>query len=181
VGYDCGMTDATAPSPQQIDEDEDVPCYRHPSRLTALRCVTCDRPICGEECAIPAAVGFKCPDDARIPRAARALVPTKGLVLGAAAGIASAAVFGLLLEVFRLPFLGIILAYVAGLVIGDLTRRASGGYRDPLLARIAGAAAFIGLLVFPVLAGLPSFTLQELFWPLVAAVFAAVGAYSRFG
>lgn len=40
------------------------PCYRHPDRLTGLRCSRCDRPICGE-CSTPAAVGQLCPDDAR--------------------------------------------------------------------------------------------------------------------
>lgn len=36
-------------------------CYRHPDRSTGLRCTRCDRPICGE-CAIPAPVGFQCPE-----------------------------------------------------------------------------------------------------------------------
>lgn len=36
-------------------------CYRHAGRPTGLRCTRCDRPICGE-CAIPAPVGFQCPE-----------------------------------------------------------------------------------------------------------------------
>ena len=37
-------------------------CYRHPDRETHVRCVRCNRSICGE-CQHPASVGFQCPDD----------------------------------------------------------------------------------------------------------------------
>jgi membrane associated rhomboid family serine protease len=47
-----------------VDDREATTCYRHPDRVTALRCSRCGRPICGE-CAVPAAVGQLCPDDAR--------------------------------------------------------------------------------------------------------------------
>jgi membrane associated rhomboid family serine protease len=46
-----------------IDDRPATTCYRHPDRVTGLRCSRCGRPICGE-CAVPAAVGQLCPDDA---------------------------------------------------------------------------------------------------------------------
>ena len=47
-----------------VDDKPATTCYRHPDRVTGLRCSRCGRPICGE-CVVPAAVGQLCPDDAR--------------------------------------------------------------------------------------------------------------------
>lgn len=47
----------TAPASDEFD----LVCYRHPSRETALRCYTCNKPIC-TECAVKTPVGYSCPD-----------------------------------------------------------------------------------------------------------------------
>jgi membrane associated rhomboid family serine protease len=50
--------------PPRVEQQQPLTtCYRHPDRETGLRCSRCGRPICGE-CAVPAAVGQLCPDDA---------------------------------------------------------------------------------------------------------------------
>lgn len=41
-----------------------APCYRHPDRMTGIRCIRCERPICTDD-MVPASVGFMCPDDVR--------------------------------------------------------------------------------------------------------------------
>src|SRR3712207_9525582 len=69
---------------------EPMHCYRHPKRETRVSCATCGRPIC-TECMRPTDVGIKCPDDARLPRGARAGVMKTGQItrsLLAGAGIA---------------------------------------------------------------------------------------------
>lgn len=167
------------------DDPETLPCYRHPDRETALACVTCDRPIC-TECAVQAAVGFKCPDDARQSRAARAVVPAHRLVLGIAAGTFTAFVGGTVLATVNVAFFGIILAYLLGMGVGEVTRRASGGYRDPLLARAAIFSAFAGVFLFPLLGLLGNLTDSSgggisigFAFTLIAAVAAAFGANNR--
>ncbi len=131
-----------------VDEDEDVPCYRHPNHLTALRCSTCDRPIC-VDCAIAAPVGFKCPDHGRTSRAERGAVPVNRLVRGSVAAIATGVIAGMIVMAFNVPFLGFVLAWAGGAATGELAKRASGGYRDPALARTASIAAAIGIVVLP--------------------------------
>lgn len=169
-----------AAAPTELDDDHETStCYRHPGRETALRCNTCERPIC-IDCSVAAPVGIKCPECARTPRAARGAVPPQRVLTGVLAGAATAAVLGMILTVTHLPFLGIILAYVAGGVVGDVTRRASGGYRDPVLARCAAIAAAAGLLALPLLGVLQDGSLRGLDpWAVLAALAAAVAAHNR--
>ena len=146
--------------------------------------MTCDRPIC-TECAVQAAVGFKCPDDARQSRAALAVIPTRRLASGIAAGTITAFVGGAVLAVVKVAFIGIILAYLLGLGVGEVTRRASGGYRDPILARAAMAAAALGILLLPLIDVVRYYDLygagnwSSFAFTLLAAIAAAFGANNR--
>lgn len=76
-------------------------CYRRPDRITGVRCVRCDRPIC-PECQRPASVGFQCPDDVR---AGTASIRRSRTVVGAPASSDSAYVTWALIGVNVIVYL----------------------------------------------------------------------------
>lgn len=90
-------------------------CYRHPDRLTGVRCVRCDRPIC-PECQRPASVGFQCPDDVR---AGAASIRRGRTVVGATVSAAPPLVSWTLIGVNVLVYL--VTAFSAGGTLIDNT------------------------------------------------------------
>jgi hypothetical protein len=154
---------------------ETMRCYRHPDRETRVSCATCGRPIC-TECMIPTEVGIKCPEDARLPRGARAgVMKADQIAKSFLAGVA-VALLGALLVYFVLPQIGfgrLILSGLAGYVAGLFIHRAGGRNGGPLAMTISGVAvalAFAPALVQPVLNG--NFPVYMLFPALVAVGFA---------
>ncbi|GAB4192399.1 MAG: hypothetical protein OHK0022_06580 [Roseiflexaceae bacterium] len=107
-------------------------CYRHPDRETGLRCVSCNRPICGE-CAEVTAVGQLCPDCRRARRPRNYQVSATNVIVAASialigGGLGTTAVVFL---VTPIPFLGLFLALLAGPFSAELLLR--------LLDRLTGA------------------------------------------
>ena len=155
---------------------ETMRCYRHPDRETRVSCATCGRPIC-TECMVQTEVGIKCPDDARLPRGARAGIMKGDQVAKTfLAGIA-VALLGALIVYYVLPQIGfgrLILSALAGYGAGTLIHRAGGRNGGPLAMAISGVAvalAFVPTLVLPILNGnLPVYLLL----PALAAVGFAV-------
>lgn len=97
-------------------------CKYHTSTETLLRCGKCDTPICGR-CVIPAPVGTRCRDCARLRKLpmfevspayyARAIVAGSVLavLLGTAYGVFAHALF-------RIPYFGLVLIAGIGYVMG---------------------------------------------------------------
>lgn len=168
------------PAVAHDEDDEVLHCYRHRDRETALQCLSCDRPIC-VDCATHAPVGIKCPECSRTPRAARGAVPHGRLVAGVSTGAVTGLALGTLLALVHVPLLGFILAYGVGVAVGTATRRASGGFRDPALARAASISAAVGVLLLPALRTVASGGggVTGLAFTAVAAIFAAVAAHQR--
>jgi hypothetical protein len=129
---------------------EPMHCYRHPKRETRVSCATCGRPIC-TECMRQTEVGIKCPDDARLPRGARAGVMKPNQVvktLLAGVGIAAVGIFVVAYVLFALPFT-LLISAAGGYGAGTLINRAggrNGGTVAILVSVVATAIPFIVVL-----------------------------------
>lgn len=135
---------------------ETMHCYRHPKRETRVSCATCDRPIC-TECMRQTEVGIKCPDDARLPRSARAgAMKTNQILWSLLAGAAIALVgIPLVYVILSLPFQWLLSA-AAGYGAGTLINRAggrNGGTVAIVISVVAVAIPYGVRLAQPVLAG----------------------------
>ena len=156
-------------------------CYRHPNRETRVSCATCGRPIC-TECMRQTAVGIKCPDDAQLPRGARAGVMKpnqilKTLLVGVGIALLGIPVFSIILG---LPF-QLLISAAAGYGAGTLINRAGGRNGGPLAVAVAVFAVvipFVVLLAPGSLAGAVStFGVLAAILAAVAAGFAGRGGY----
>ena len=144
---------------------EAMRCYRHPDRETRVSCATCGRPIC-TECMVPTEVGIKCPDDAMLPRGARAGVMKRDQIARSFLAGVAVALLGAVIVYYVLPQIGfgrLILSALAGWGAGIFVHRAGGRNGGPLAMAISGVAvalAFAPALVQPLLNGnLPVFLL----------------------
>jgi hypothetical protein len=152
---------------------EPMHCYRHPKRETRVSCATCGRPIC-TECMVATDVGIKCPDDARLPRGARAgIMKSNQVVRSILAGIGVAVVgIPIAYVLFLLPFTWLISA-AAGYGAGTLIYRVGGRNGGPVaiaISVLATAVPFLVVLAPDLLAGAHNPR------PLIAMAFAVVAA-----
>ncbi len=154
---------------------EAMRCYRHPDRETRVSCAACGRPIC-TECMVPTEVGIKCPDDARLPRGARAGVMKRGQIARSFLAGVAVALLGAVVVYYVLPQIGfgrLIISALAGWGAGVFVHRAGGRNGGPLAMIISGVAvalAFAPALVVPLLNGF--FPFRMLLPALVAVGFA---------
>jgi hypothetical protein len=154
---------------------EPMHCYRHPKRETRVSCATCGRPIC-TECMVATDVGIKCPEDARLPRGARAGVMKSNQVLRSILAGLGVTVAGIpvVFVLFSLP-LTLLLSAAAGYGAGTLINRAGGRNGGPVAIAIAVLATLIPFLVVlapSLLAG--GVNPYRLIAPLIAAIAAGV-------
>jgi hypothetical protein len=119
-------------------------------------------------------VGIKCPDDARLPRGARAgVMKPKQITLTLLAGLGVALLgIPIVYVIFSLPFQWLISA-AAGYAAGTLVNRAGGRNGGPLAIAVSVVAAAVPFLVWigpSILAGtVGAFTILPMLFAAVAA------------
>ncbi|MEN9934146.1 MAG: hypothetical protein RLZZ387_725 [Chloroflexota bacterium] len=167
----------SAPEPAQLAVAETLHCYRHPDRETGLRCVQCERPICGA-CAQITNVGQLCPECRKARRPANYQVSTGHIVVGVLAGL----VVGLLMSVAvlfvtRLPLIGLILTFFAGPFTGELAVRAverlARGKRGRPMQVAVGAGLALGAAPLLLMSLFSLLTLLVVLWAVLAITTAA--------
>jgi hypothetical protein len=131
-------------SADQTDDRTDLAptCVNHPKVETRLTCSNCGDPIC-TRCMVTTAVGQKCPRCARQSGRAKGNPEPQVLARAFGAGVAVAALGGVVLA--AVPFAGLLLALAHGFVVGAAVRRAARRRTHTWLGLAALAAVLIGL------------------------------------
>lgn len=152
---------------------EQMYCYRHPRRETRVSCATCGRPIC-TECMVQTDVGIKCPDDARLPRGARAGVMKTGQIAKSVLAGLAVALLGVAVvyAIFRIPAGNLILSAAAGYGAGILIHRAGGRNGGPIAMAISGVSVLLAYSPFLAQELMTGGNLFRIFPALIAIGFA---------
>lgn len=156
---------------------EPMHCYRHPRRETRVSCATCGRPIC-TECMVATDVGIKCPEDARLPRGARAGVMKNSQILRSFLAGIGVVLVGVLVvyAIVEIRVLTLILSAAAGYGAGTLIHRAGGRNGGPVAMIISGVAVALAFLLQWLLSGTPPFSVQFALSAVAATVVAVVSS-----
>ncbi len=118
-------------------------CVNHPNVETNLRCNRCERPIC-TQCAVLTPTGYRCKDCVRTQQ--KTFETTQTIDYPLAIVIAGVLGFAGSLVASFLGFFTIFIAPVAGVIIAEAVRMATGKRRSKRLFQMATGAAVLGSL-----------------------------------
>lgn len=135
------------------DESEALFCYRHPQRETNLRCISCNKPICGQ-CAQHTPVGYRCPTCIREAQDVFYSATPLDYLLVALVSLPLSLLAGFVVSNFAGGFFFIILIFFVGgaigRFIGRVAHRVAGRRRGRYLPYVVAGAIVVGALL-PVL------------------------------
>lgn len=126
-----------------IENTADLYCKNHPQTPTNLRCNRCEKPICAK-CAVQTPTGYRCKECVRGQQ--RIFDTAEWFDYPLAFFTIALLTFLGSLIVSRVGFFTILLAPVAGIIIGEATRWIVRRRRSKRLTRLAIMAVIVGCL-----------------------------------
>ena len=146
------IAEETAPAAPVEEATYTLTCYRHPDRLTSLRCYNCNRPIC-ISCARKTPVGYICPECQRQAEDAFFNSKPTDYLIAALVSLPISLLAGYLLVNFAGRFgffFYLLIFFISGAVgsfIGRITKRAIGGRRGRYLPGLVVAMMILGMVL----------------------------------
>lgn len=161
-------------APEPAAPAETLFCYRHPERETGLRCVQCERPICGA-CAQISPVGQLCPECRRARRPTNYQVPTTSAIVAGVVALVAAAVIAFPFLLFARGFFVFLIIIFVAPAVAELVIRIS----DRLTKTKRGRPIQVAVGVGYALGSLPWLLLSLNLFLLLFAVLVIITAVAR--
>lgn len=175
----------TPPVKEPVDEDFELYCYRHPDRVTSLRCYNCNKPIC-ISCTNKTPVGYICPEckfeiEEKFFNASKLDYLVAGIVsfiLGLIAGAVVVRFGGGFLWVLLVFFF----AGAVGSFIAKFTQRMIGRRRGRYLPHVVAGMIVLGVVIpaVPYLLAVMLGGFGALIGLLVPGIYAFIASSSAF-
>jgi hypothetical protein len=141
------------PAPEAKDLSEDayeLHCYRHPDRVTALRCYSCNRPICSS-CTNKTPVGYICPECKHTAEEKFFTASKLDYVIAGVISFILSLIAGAIVVRLGSGFFLILLVFFVGGAVGGfiakLTTRIIGGRRGRYLPHLVAFMVIVGVVL----------------------------------
>ncbi len=131
---------------------EEKDCYLHKDTKTRLSCSSCSRPIC-PKCAIPAAIGYICPECAKSKEPPKPAVSKAAYLNAFVMATLAGVLLGFLWNSVK-PFGAFLLlasSYLVGFAIARIITSVTGFNSDKKLSIITGCITVLSIVYNPVL------------------------------
>jgi MFS family permease len=152
--------------------EETLYCVNHPKIETRLRCNRCGNPIC-PKCAVQTPVGFRCKQCIKGQLAVFYSATPLDYVIAVVIGLVASTIAAFIVGAVGL-FFAFFLAPVAGGVIAEVVRWATGRRRGRWVWLVVSACIVVGALVAALGSVLPYLLVPEARAALLTAPFALI-------
>lgn len=169
-----------------VDEELELFCYRHPSRSTALRCYSCNRPICSD-CTNKTPVGYICSECKHKAEEKFFSASKLDYVIAGAISFILSLVAGVFVVRLGFGYFLIVLVFFVGGAVGGgiakLSNRAIGRRRGRYIPHVVASMVIVGVVIpaMPViLASIAFGSLSGLLNLLIPGIYAFIASSSAF-